>query len=335
MLFPPLLAFAYWLERQLRLAEALDVLDTATRLSDGGVGEEEVQLWLQRGRVLRLSGRFDDAMDAYRSAGDLARAMEDRHSELLSRIGRGIVLMHLGNLPESERVLQRVLVEAREHGDRDAEARASQDLGNTYCHMQRTGLAIPLLFDAYRLYTDRVHQLRALSDLGIALKELGQLQAAEHAFVVVAGGEAPQGVRLTAALEVIETSVLRHDRVAFERWKRAVEAHVDAMPYLAVDFAEKVGLGYEHFGNRRLAAKHLSRALEMAERFGFNQRVFRIEQLRNDLEAGALEEPAVPQPHFDDAVRESLRTVAARLERDRLRHDSEAAMASSTAGTGL
>jgi hypothetical protein len=109
MLFAPLLAFAFMLEEELRLEEALDVLETAGRLSDGRDGEEELATGLQLARVLRLSGQFGEARDAYAAAGRIAVRMADTHSALLSRIGRGIVLQKLGNLPESERTLREVV----------------------------------------------------------------------------------------------------------------------------------------------------------------------------------------------------------------------------------
>ena len=61
MLWPTLLAFAYLLEQELRLAEALDVLDTTLALRDRDEHDEAVAAYLQRGRVLRRSTRLEEA----------------------------------------------------------------------------------------------------------------------------------------------------------------------------------------------------------------------------------------------------------------------------------
>ncbi|MBI2401514.1 MAG: hypothetical protein HYV20_01990, partial [Gemmatimonadetes bacterium] len=74
MLEPPLLAYAHWLEQELRLAEALDVVETALGLNDGTAPTEEIAGLLQRGRILRHLGHFDDAQASYREGRERASA---------------------------------------------------------------------------------------------------------------------------------------------------------------------------------------------------------------------------------------------------------------------
>ncbi len=76
LLWPPLLAFAYWLEKDLGLGEALDVLHTGLQLSGQDTGEEDVAAQLQLGRVLRLSGRFSESAAAYTRGGELEFHMD-------------------------------------------------------------------------------------------------------------------------------------------------------------------------------------------------------------------------------------------------------------------
>jgi tetratricopeptide (TPR) repeat protein len=284
MLFAPLLAFAFMLEEELRLEEALDVLETAGRLSDGRDGEEELATGLQLARVLRLSGQFGEARDAYAAAGRIAVRMADTHSALLSRIGRGIVLQKLGNLPESERTLREVVADARLVGDRDIEARALQDLAGTLRLSGRTQQAIPLAFRAFQLFEAPLHRLRALSDTGLLLKELGLHQAAKHAFSVVMSGQLSREVRLRAIAELVELGAMTGDRVTFERWRRELSGSYDDLPPEdQVDYELKVGTGLATFGHRSQAEKHLQRAIDLAEQHRLNERLFTAESMLKEL----------------------------------------------------
>lgn len=332
LLWPPLMAYAYWLEQELRLDEALDVLDTVMRLDTEGVDEEVIACWLQRGRTLRQLGRFDDAQTSYQTAGTLAVQRGDTHSALLSRIGRGIVLERLGNLPASEQTLTTALEEARRIGDRDAQARASHDLANTLTRMGRLSDAVHLMFSAFELYDERLKKLRALADLGITLKALGHLQAAEDAFTIAIQGDVPRDVWVTTALELIETSSLRRDRVAFERWRRALEPAVRGTPYLAVDFGLKVGAGYHAFGHDRRAITYAEHAREVAEQHHLNQLAFQADELLRALDSEA---PSAAEPKVTEAASaygHDVEQVAVRLQQLRLASQSGDALSSARAG---
>ncbi len=284
MLFAPLLAFAFMLEEELRLKEALDVLETAGRLSDGSDGEEELATGLQLARVLRLSGQFGEARDAYAAAGRMAVRMADTHSALLSRVGRGIVLQKLGNLPESERALREVVADAQLVGDRDIEARALQDLAATLHLSGRTQQAVPLTYRAFELFEAPLHRLRALSDTGLFLKDLGLYQAAKHAFSVVMSGQLSREVRLRAIAELVELGAMTGDRVTFERWRRELSGSYDDLPPEdQVDYELKVGTGLASFGHRAQAEQHLQRAIDLAEQHRLGERLFTAEAMLKEL----------------------------------------------------
>ena len=106
---PSLFAYAHFLETELRLEEAIDVLTTmlvvvGSRLSPS----DAVAARLRFARVQRKLNRFDEAEAAYVEAGELARRAGDRYSELLSRIGRANTLVGRGNPGEARRQLEGV-----------------------------------------------------------------------------------------------------------------------------------------------------------------------------------------------------------------------------------
>ncbi len=285
LLFAPLLAFAYWLEQELRLEEALDVLSTALRLSDGRDGEEEVAAHLNHARLLRLRGDFVAARASYQRSGQMAAKLGDDHSVLLSQIGHAVVLQRVGNLPESERVLRDVLERARSLRDADAEARACHDLAATLYFAGRVEQAIPLTFRAYELHQSPVRRARALGDTGTMLKEIGCYRAARHALYVVLSNHPPAEVRTNTVLELLELSAIARDRVSFERWRQdLMQLRPNLTSEQLVDLELKLGTGFAHFGRLARAEEHLQNALRLAEEYGMGERIFHCERRLQELE---------------------------------------------------
>src|SRR4029077_4448847 len=174
LIAPALFAYAHFLEDELRLEEAIDVLTTllvvvGSRLSPADV----VAAQLRFARVHRKLNRFDDAEAAYAEAGDLATAAGDRYSALLSRIGRANTVLGRGTLADAERRVQGVLADARAAGEQDAEARAEHGIAVAHYHMGQAADGIPHAWRAFELYEDDDSRMRALNDLGIMLLCLG------------------------------------------------------------------------------------------------------------------------------------------------------------------
>lgn len=315
LLWPPLLAFAFWLENQLRLAEALDVLATGLSLSHGEVGEEEVAAHLQLGRVLRLSGRFPEAEESYAEAGRLASRIGDAHSALLSRIGHAKVVYYRGNLPESERLLLWVLKDARRAADADAEARACHDLATTHHLMGRLASAVQLAFEAFRAYEEQPRRTRALSDVGVFLKELGHYSAAKQALLLALHRDAPPESQARTVVELLDLAALMQDRISFERWRREITGVYDRLPPdERAEFEIKLGYGLACFERRAEGEKHLRRAIALAEEGGLGEQAFRAEALLRDVQenCGKPWLAAVPAAEVEPAP--ELRTTIESLE---------------------
>ncbi len=279
LLFPPLLALAFYLEKELCLDEALDVLETTLRLSDGRDAEEEVAATLQTARVLRNAGRLGEARDAYERSGPMAARLHDKHSALLSQIGIGVVARLLGNLPNSEQILRDAIEGARECDDTDAEARASHDLAGTLHFAGRPTEAVPLAFQALELYESPLQQAKALGDTGAILKELGQYTAAKDALSLVLSHELPPDGKARTELEYLDLAAVTGDRLTFERFRKSLVAKSDSLlPEVQLDLELKLGIGLSLFEEHAQGVAHLRRAVELAEHFGMAERIFHAEQ---------------------------------------------------------
>lgn len=316
LLSPALFAYAHFLEEELRLDEALDVLETLLEVGAARLtAPDAVAARLRLARVNRKLNRFDEAEAAYGAAGELAAAHGDRYSELLSRIGRANTVLGRGNLAEAERSLRGILADARAVGLHDAEARAEHGIGVVLASRGQPDLAAHRFWRAFERYEDEDSRLRALTDVGIMLLMLGDAVGAEHALAeVVRKGVTPAAVS-NAMIELMHCASYRRDRVGFARWRERCDARLaDMPPNIQADFCLKQGIGQARFGQFRRAEELMTRAQEIAGAAGLHEMEFRVERIRNglrDCERQLKTEPtAAAEPAFDT---EELREVSASL----------------------
>ena len=313
LVVPALFAYAHFLEDELRLEEAVDVLDTLVAVAaDRLAPADAVAARLQMARVYRKMNQFDQADRFYEEAGELAAAAGDKHSVLLSRIGRAECTRGRGNLPEAERRLRTVLVDARAAGERDAMARAEHALGVVLYHRGRPTEAIPHAWRAFALYGTEDSRLRALNDVGLMLLSIGDVAGAERALAqVVRHGGHDDNVS-NALIELMHCASFRRDRVGFARWRERCEARLDAMPpNIRTDFYLKQGIGHARFGQFQRAQTSLKKALEVATAHGLHEFEFLIERILGGLKDCQHELAREAQP-VPDAVLETaeLREVS-------------------------
>ena len=315
---PALFAYAHYLEDELRLREALDVLETLLRMgADRLPPSDAIASRLRMARVLRKLNHFDEAGQVYDEAGVLAVAEHDSHSELLSRVGRAYTLIGRGNLMEAERSLRDILTASQSAGDRPAQALVHQGIAVALDYGGQPAEAITHLWRAFELFDDDVSRTRALGDLGIMLLTLGDAEGAQHALNEVVRRGATGDVLSNALIELMHCASYRRDRIGFERFRDACEARMaDASPNILADFHLKAGIGHARFGRFDRAEPLLTTALAIAEQAGVNELVFRIERIRNGLRDCHEELQRAPQPVAEPVVEsDAVREVSASLAR--------------------
>ena len=285
LLFPALFAYAHYLEDEMRLEEALDVLETLERVGgDAFRAEDRIAARLRLARVLRKVNRFDDAEQAYEEAAALAHGIGDRHSQLLSSIGRAYAVMGRGNLGTAEQSLRDVLADAAAVGDREAEALGHQILAVALSTSGRPSEAIPHEWRAYQLYEDQEARMRTLSDLGVMLLIVGDPDGAERALTEIVRRGAARDVLNNAMIELMHCASFRRDRVGFERWRERCETQLGTMPAnILTDFYLKAGIGRARFNQFERAQDLLAKALRTAGSAGLHEFEFRIERIRAGL----------------------------------------------------
>jgi tetratricopeptide (TPR) repeat protein len=305
LIAPALFAYAQFLEDELQLGEALDVLTTlllviGNRLSPA----EAIAAQLRFARVHRKLNRFDEAEAAYAEAGELAKLAGDRYSGLLSRIGRANTVLGRGNVAEAERSLRAILADAQAAGEQDAEARAEHGIGVALSYGGQPEEAAARYWRAFQLYDDEDSRLRALTDVGNTLLVLGDHVGAERALSeVVRRGSTQDGVS-NAMIELMNCASFRRDHVGFVRWReRCEERSLDMPPNIRADFCLKQGVGQARFGRYARAEVLMKEALEIARAAGLHESEFRIERILGGIrecEQAAVRET---QPATEPVVR--------------------------------
>jgi len=317
LVLPALFAYAHYLEDEMRLDEALDVLDTLLQIGGAQLlPADSVGAQLRRARVYRKLNEFDAAEQSYAEGGALAAAIGDTHSELLSRIGRAETVRGRGNLAEAERSLRGTLAEAEVIGDRHAQALAHHVLAAVLQTGGRPADAISHAWVAFKSYDDEISQGRALGDLGSLFLIVGETQGAECALREAARRGGSQDYVSNALIELMNCASFCRDRVGFERWREECDARRESMPpNILVDYMLKAGIGRARFGQLDRAERLLADALRIADEVGLHEFTFRIERIKaglRDCRRAPNEEPAeVAQPVVQTkAVREVSAAVA-------------------------
>jgi tetratricopeptide (TPR) repeat protein len=288
-----LLAYAYFLEHEGRLEEALEVLSLAVRTHGGEVPPADfAAAALFSGRLNRLLARWNEATSAYLAAESAAEREGDRVLALRARLGRSGVLRGQGNLPLARATVDGVIEAARAAGLRDVHAMALTDLGAVYWLEGRRIEMVQANYEAFRLAEDALQRMRILGDIGLGLKEVGAIEAARLAFEIVVGSHTSFVVRTNAVLELMELESAAGDRMAFERRRAEAERVRDRMPpSMLVDLQYKAGVGLARFGQVSRGRQLLLAGLELSETHHLNAWYFRLEQV-----LAKLDECEVPVP---------------------------------------
>ena len=274
-----LTAYAYFLEHEARLDEALDVLGLASRAHGRSVPAAEfAAIALFAGRLNRLLARWSAANTCYSRAEDAAVSTSDLVTALRSRLGRSAVLRGQGNLPLSHAMAEEVAKRAAAMDLPEVEAMAWSDLCAVLVLQGRLEESVQAKYRAFRLTEDSLNRMRVLGDLGVGLLRLRAYDSARLAFEIVADSNTSFMVRSNAVLELMDLESAVGNRMAFERRRAEAEASRDRMPpSMAADFHFKAGVGMRRFGLHKRARDFLDAGLHLAEAHRLNVWYFKLE----------------------------------------------------------
>jgi tetratricopeptide (TPR) repeat protein len=288
-LWMSLTAYAYFLEHEGRLEEALEIVILAARAQGDETPLKDFAAYaLFAGRLNRQLARWDAATRFYCAAEEVGFRIGDPLSGLRGRLGQGAVHRGQGNYPAARTAAESVLREATALGLEDAQALAYADLGVVYNLQGLTLEALEAHYQAFRRSTDTLKRMRTLGDLALGLAQIGAYDGARLAFQIVANSEAKLLVRVNAFLELMDIESTAGNRVAFERCRASAEEHRDRMsPSMLCDYHYKLGIGLSRFGKSTRARDILSTGMDLAEKHRLNAWYFKLEKSIAELSAQA------------------------------------------------
>jgi tetratricopeptide (TPR) repeat protein len=275
-----LTAYAYFLEHEARLDEALDILGLAGRAHGAEVPAAEfAAIALFAGRLNRLLARWSAANTCYARAEDAAMAGSDMVTVLRSRLGRSGVMRGQGNLPLALSNTLKVADEAGQVGLTEIQAMAYADCGVVYSLQGAYDEMVTANYRAFTLSEDSIQRMRVLGDLGIGLLNLKAFESARLAFEIVAESNTSLLVRTNALLELMDLESRVGNRLAFERRRSEGEALRERMPpSMTADFLYKAGTGLARFGRQKRAQEILQAGLRLSEEHHLNAWYFKFER---------------------------------------------------------
>jgi tetratricopeptide (TPR) repeat protein len=293
-----LIAYAYFLEHEARLQEALEILALAARTYGQEMpAHDAASVALFAARLNRLLAHWDVANSSYSMAESAAAAANDQVMLLRTRLGRSAVHRGQGNLPAARLQAEAVARDAGAAGLREVQSMAYADLGVVLGLQGHAVEAVQAMYQAFVLSEDALNRMRVLGDLGIGLLEIGARDAARLAFEIVSSSNTSFIVRNNALLELMDLESAAGNRMAFQRRRAEVEEGRDRMPpSMVADYYFKAGTGLERFGQTARARELLTTGMGVAEEHHLNTWFFRFERVLAGLESGTAPEPHRTQP---------------------------------------
>lgn len=293
-----LTAYAYFLEHEGRLAEALEALALSARAYGREMPASDFAACARfAARLNRLLTRWEPALRCFEAAEEAALSVGDQVTAYRARLGCGAVFRGQGNLPRARAVAEEVLKVATEQHLADVEAVAYGDLAIVYPMLGLTVEGLQAQYRSFVLMPDPADRMRALGDLGISFIEIGAYSPARLALNIVINSRAEFRVRTNAVIELMDLESLVGDRVAFERNRSVAETFRDRMPLsMTADYLYKTGIGFARFDQIGRARESLTVALGFAEANKLNTWYFRIERALQELEQQEKQKAAELQP---------------------------------------
>lgn len=273
-----LMAYARALEYDAQWLLAADVYETViAHTHPVEESDSAVMAHLRYAISLRTLGKFQQAQDAYATAGVIAQNAGDMIGVLRARIGAAKISVARGNLPQAEKMLDETIAKASELGISTVHSMALHDRAMVAGLRGRHDLAVELAYEAMRESTAPADRDRILNDIGTAFHSLGLRSVARDAFLVLSATAQEQYMRWVATLSLMSIAAEDGSEVIFDQLRRQMQpGHLP--PKLETEYYVRLGRAYRELQHDDLAQIALSKAVELAEHYGYSGLLFEAEE---------------------------------------------------------
>ena len=176
-------------------------------------------------------------------------------------------------------------------------------------------LAIKLAYEALERNQSPTERDRILGDIALSFMDLGVYTAARDAYMVLSATAQEEYVRWAADLNLLELAAQTGAETVFEQYRQLLRGR-HLPPFLETGFELSTGQAYLKFGQPDRARRHLTRAVELAERHKISQLLFDAEEALHQLEETTPPREVEPTISLDvaevaQAIRQLRETVGA------------------------
>jgi tetratricopeptide (TPR) repeat protein len=300
---PRLMAYARALQFDAKWTLAADVYRTVLQTAEPAADTDVViAANMQLGACMRVLAQWSEARGAYAAAAEVAAFMGDVANVLKARIAEANVMMARGNLPSAEKVLDSVIEGAEESGLTEIHAYALQDRGVVARKRGDFDAAVGYAYEALSTYESQVAKDRALSDLAATFFDMGLLDAARDANLMLAATAQEQHTRWVAMINLLEIAARDHRQPVFEQYRR--ELLTAPLPAtLASYYQYYAGEGYAVFGCPEQAKASFERAMSLASQHQINEVLINAEASLAALEKDVVVKPVATDVNVDPSPR--------------------------------
>jgi tetratricopeptide (TPR) repeat protein len=165
--------------------------------------------------------------------------------------------------------------------------------------------SIQFAYAALQLAPSERDRDRILGDIATAFSELGLIDIARDAYLVLLATAQDQYVRWVAAMNMMEIAGRQRSEPVFDRYRREL-ASVRFPPYLHAKFLLTLGNGYRQLGKPDLAITYLEQAVEYSRENGLNHVLFEAE----DGLAAAQHDSQIQSPEVAELIPTDIVMVA-------------------------
>jgi len=303
---PRLMAYAKALEYDARWTLAADVYSTILSYADS-VADADVVItaYVQTATCFRNLADWDGEYGASLRAQAVAKAVNDTAGFLRGRISEASGIRSRGNYLLAAQILDEVLEATKHTPMPEVRWRALHARAATAGMSGDFTLAVQMLFAALPIAPSQRDRDRILGDLATGFMELGLLEIARDAYLVVNATTEDRFLRWTSAMNMIEIAGLQRSEPVFDRYRREL-ANIDFPPYLHAKYLITIGTGYKRLGKPELGVPLLERAIEYSRKNALHHLVFEAEECL----AAARADLRVPEAHAASPVPGDLAAVA-------------------------
>ncbi|MGH7717332.1 MAG: hypothetical protein ACREON_00615, partial [Gemmatimonadaceae bacterium] len=221
------------------------------------------------GYCLRMAGELGQATEAYARARLTAQECGNEDDVFRAELGLAAIAMHRGNLPEAEKMLDRVIAAAAKAQRAEMLSCALHDRAEVAARRGELDASVVFGHRALELCTDPTRRDRILADVANALGIMGQHEAARQAFEVLAVTAQEQHIRWLALVNLLELAAESGSETLFEQYRRELTA-VELPPSLSGYFHLYVGKGCLRFERYPSAKAAFERAVAVAQEHSVN-----------------------------------------------------------------